>query len=111
MAYPTKLRERATQALKSGYKRDEATKMFGLGVHTLRAWEKLEAETNSLEKRELKREPYKINSDKLLEYYHENPLSANQEAAAAFNRGVSGIRSAKKRLKITRKKNDTIRGA
>jgi len=104
MAYPTKLRERALQALKNGYTREEVTRIYGLGSHTLWDWEKLEAETGSLEKRPLTRKEYKIDRKKLLEYYRENPLSTNKEAAIAFNCSVSGIRSAKKVLKITRKK-------
>ena len=104
MAYPVKLRERALEALKNGYSREEVTKIYGLGTHTLWDWEKLDAETGSLEKRPLNRSAYKINRDELLEYYKENPLSTNKEAAIAFNCSVSGIRSAKKALKITRKK-------
>ena len=104
IAYPKKLRERALEALRKGYKREEVRKMYGLGAHTLYDWEKLEAETGSLEKRPLIRNGLKINREELLQYYRENPLSTNKEAAAFFNCSVSGIRSAKKVLKITRKK-------
>jgi transposase len=104
MAYPTKLRERAIQALRNGYTREEVTKIYGLGQHTLWDWEKLEAETGTFEKRPLKRKARKIEPEKLLEYYRENPLSTNKEAAIAFECSVSGIRSAKRALKITRKK-------
>ena len=104
MAYPTKLRERAIKALRNGYEREEINKMYGIGTHTLREWEKLEAETGTLEKRPLERKAYKIDREKLNEYYRENPLSTNKETAVAFNCSVSGIRSAKKVLKITRKK-------
>ena len=104
MSYPSKLRELALQALLRGYTKTELNKMFGLGVNTLRDWEKLKAETGSLENRTLNRGAYKINREKLLEYYQENPYSTNKEAAVAFNCSISGIRSAKKILKITRKK-------
>lgn len=78
--------------------------MFALGVNTLRDWENLEAETGSLENRPLDRHEYKIDRKKLLDYYHENPYSTNKETAIVFNCSVSGIRSAKKVLGITRKK-------
>jgi transposase len=108
MAYPTKMRERALEAYRKGNAKGAVNEMYGLGVNTLRSWEKLEAETGSLEKRELNRGAYKINRERLLEYYKNNPLSTNKEAAVAFNCSVSGIRSAKKVMKITRKKDDPV---
>ena len=104
MSYPAKLREIALQAVQSGHTKAEVNKMFGLGVNTLRDWEKLEAQTGSLENRPLDRGALKIDREKLLEYYKQNPYSTNKEAAIVFNCSVSGIRSAKKVLKITRKK-------
>ena len=104
MAYPEKLRERALEAVRKGHSKAEVREMFGLGVNTLRNWENLEAETGSLKNRELNRTAYKIDRDKLLQWYRENPYSTNKETAIAFNCSVSGIRSAKKVLGITRKK-------
>jgi hypothetical protein len=78
--------------------------MFRLGENTLRDWENLEAETGSLENRPLTRTGYKIGRDTLLSWYRENPYSTNKETAVAFDCSVSGIRSAKKVLGITRKK-------
>ena len=108
MAYPKIMRERAVEAVKNGYKKAEINEMLGLGINTIKSWEKLEEETGSLEKRTLNRGAYKIDREKLLEYYREYPFSTNHETAAAFNCSVSGIRSAKKALKITRKKDNTI---
>jgi len=104
MSYDKTFRERAIKALKKGKSKTEINELFGLGINTLKTWEKLEEETGSLENRPLKRKPYKINDEKLLQYYKENPHSTNAEAAKAFNCSKSGIRSAKARLKITRKK-------
>lgn len=98
------MRERAMQALRNGHTKSEVREMFGLGVNTLRTWEKLESETGSLENKPLCRTAYKINREELLAYYSENPYSTNKETANAFNCSVSGIRSAKKALGITRKK-------
>jgi len=105
MSYSKDMRERALEAHRKGHSKAEVTKMFGLGYHTLRDWEILEAETGSLENRPLDRSPHKINREKLLTYYKENTDSTNKETAIAFDCSVSGIRSAKAALKITRKKN------
>ena len=105
MSYSKDLRERALQAVRNGHTKAEVSRMFGLGENTLRDWERLEEETGSLENRPLDRSPYKIDREKLLTYYKEFPDSTNKETAIAFNCSVSGIRSAKAALKITRKKN------
>jgi len=104
MAYPVKMREAALKALRSGHTREAVTKMFGLGINTLRAWENLEKETGSLENRPLDRKPYKIDRDALQKYCEENPFATHVEAAAFFNCDERGIRHAKKALGITRKK-------
>ena len=98
------------QAYRNGHSKAEVTEMFGLGYHTLRDWEILEEETGSLENRPLDRKPYRIEREKLLAYYKEHPDSTNKETANAFNCSVSGIRSAKAVLKITRKKNQNLHG-
>ena len=98
------MRERALAAVRAGHSKAEVREMFGLGVNTLRAWEILEAETGSLANKERVRDAYKIDREKLLEWYRENPYSTNKETAVTFNCSVSGIRSAKKVLGITRKK-------
>ena len=104
MGYPKKMRERALEAVRNGHTKAEVRAMFGLGENTLRDWEKLEAETGSLENRPLNRRAYKIDREALQKWYRENPYSTNKETAIAFHCSVSGIRSAKKVLGITRKK-------
>jgi len=104
MSYSVDLRERALEAVRNGHSKAEVSRMFGLGENTLRDWENLEAETGSLENRPLIRTGYKIDREKLLEHYRQNPHSTNRETAIAFNCSISGIRSAKKVMGITRKK-------
>ena len=104
MAYPTQLRERALSAVRNGHSKAEVSEMLGLGINTLKAWEDLEAETGSLKNRALNRTAYKIDRERLLQWYRENPYSTDKEAAIAFDCSISGIRSAKKILAITRKK-------
>lgn len=111
MAYPVKMREKALEALRNGHTKKEVKEMLGLGINTLRSWEKLEEETGSLNNRPLDRKPYKIDRGALLKYCEENPFATHKEAAIHFNCNEAGIRHAKKALKITRKKNDRIHRA
>lgn len=104
MRYPEKMRARALEAVRKGHTKSEVRELYGLGINTLRDWEKLKAETGSLSDKRPERTAYKIDRDKLLEYYRQNPFSTNRETAIAFGCSVSGIRSAKKVLGITRKK-------
>jgi transposase len=104
MAYSKDLRERALQAVRSGQSKVAVSRMLGLGQHTIRDWEKLEEQTGSIERKALNRTSRKINRIKLLNWYQKNPLATNNETAIEFNCSVSGIRSAKNVLKITRKK-------
>jgi transposase len=110
MSYPIKMRERALEAVREGHTGEEVTATFGLGVNTLRAWENLEKETGSLKNRPLNRKAYKINLDELRKYCEENPFDTHKEAAARFECSEGGIRHAKKKLGITRKKNNLLHG-
>jgi len=102
------MRERALRAVGNGYTKTQVREMYGLGMNTLRDWEKLEAKTGSLVDKPPERTAYKIDREKLLEWYRENPFSTNKETSIAFNCSVSGIRSAKKVMGITRKKDISI---
>jgi transposase len=104
MAYSVDFRKRALQAVRDGYTKTEVNAMFRLSENTLRDWEKLEAQTGSLNNRPLNRKARKIDREKLLEFYKENPFSTNEETATTFKCSVSGLKYAKKQLKITRKK-------
>lgn len=101
------MRERALKALRSGKSREEVNEMYGLGVNTLRDWEKLERETGSLEKRPLDRKPG-IDLDALRKYCEEFPFATHIEAGAHFGCSERVIRYAKNKLKITRKKRPSI---
>jgi len=107
MAYPKIMRERALKALRSGKSREEVNEMYGLGVNTLRDWEKLERETGSLEKRPLDRKPG-IDLDALRKYCEEFPFATHIEAGVHFGCSERVIRYAKNKLKITRKKRPSI---
>jgi transposase len=108
MAYPMIMRERAMEALRNGYTKKEINKMYGLGINTIRSWERLVNQTGSLNKRHVIRKPHKIDREALLKYCKENPFATHKEAAAFFGCSERGIRHAKKSLKITRKKNNML---
>jgi len=108
MAYPVKMRERALEALRNGHTKKEINEMYGLGINTLKSWEKLEEETNSLENRPLDRKFRKIDRDELRKFIEANPFATHGEAAVVFNCNESAIRKAKDKLGITRKKNSKI---
>ena len=104
MAYPKKFREKALEAVRKGHTKTKINELYGLSNSILRDWENLEKETGSLEKRPLDRKPTKIADEALEKYCEENPLATHIEAAAHFGCTEAGIRKAKKRLNITRKK-------
>ena len=105
------MRERALEAVLNGHTKKEVNEMFGLGINTLRSWEKLEQETGSLKNRPIERKPYKIDREALKKYCDENPFATHKEAAIHFNCDERGIRHAKKALGITRKKRQSVTGS
>jgi len=104
MAYPKIFRQKALDALRNGHNRKDVNEMFGLANTTLRDWEILERETGSLENRPLNRKQLKIDLDALQEYCDKYPFATHLDAVAYFECSESGIRKAKKKLGITRKK-------
>jgi len=104
MAYPKLFRQKALDALRGGHNRKDVNEMLGLANTTLRDWEILERETGSLENRPLNRKQLKIDLNALQEYCDKNLFATHLEAAAHFECSESGIRKAKKKLGITRKK-------
>ena len=107
MAYPIIFRQRGLEALHKGKPREEINEMFGLGVHTLKQWEKLEEETGSLDKRPLDRKP-NIDLDALRKYCEKHPFATHIEAGVHFGCSERVIRYAKNKLGITRKKRHLI---
>jgi len=104
MAYSVDFRRKALEAVRNGRTKVEVNEVLGLANTTLKDWENLEKETGSLENRPLDRKPTKIDSDALRAYCEDNPFATHIEAADYFKCSEAGIRKAKKRLGITRKK-------
>lgn len=108
MSYSVDLRERALSAARNGHTKAEVSEMFGLGVNTLRDWENLEAETGSLENRPLSRTGYKIDREKLVEWYRKNPYSTNKETAIALAAAFLGFAARRRSLELLAKKHNSI---
>jgi len=104
MAYSEDFRRKALEAVRRGHTKTAVREMLGLASTTLGDWETLEKETGSLHNRTLDRKPTKIENDELRKYCEDNPFATHIEAADHFGCSEAGIRKAKKRLGITRKK-------
>ena len=105
MAYDIKYRERVLSFIEEGNTWRKAQEVFKVSSTTIMEWKQLLSETESLKKRELKREARKYHPEKMKEILKETPDAYLSEIAEQFEGGtVSGVRSALKNMKITRKK-------
>jgi transposase len=104
MSYDKKFRERVMEQVDGGKSQEEVRKMFGLGKNTITQWKKLRKETGKLEYEPPKRKWRKIDPEKLRADVGEKPEDFDEERAVRFGVSRTGIQSARKRHKITRKK-------
>ena len=110
MGYDIRFREKVLNYIGKGHTIKEAHEVFEVGITTIKEWRKLKKETGKLEKRPLNRKHKKIDPDRLKTYIAENPDRYLREIAEEFNCTDMAVYYALKRLKITRKKNDTFHG-
>lgn len=104
MGYDKKFRECVLSHVEAGKSKADVRKMFGIGQNTISQWEKLREETGTLENRPLKRTYRKIDPEKLRADVAEKPDDFDEERAIRFGCSRTGIQSARKKHKITRKK-------
>jgi transposase len=104
MAYDKKYRERVLSLVDAGKSQKEVREMFGLGANTITKWKKLRSETGGLGNRPLKRRWRKIEPEVLREDVRTHPDEFDYERAGRLGVSRTGIQSARKRLKLTRKK-------
>ena len=105
MAYDIKYRKNVLDFIDQGHSIREASRIFGISVSTIMGWRKIRRETGKLEDRPRETWHKKIDPEKLLVYFEENPDSYLSEAAEVFGCTTVAIFKARKRLGITRKKN------
>ena len=110
MSYSKDLREKVLAVVEEGMRQEKARKMFKLGSTTITQWKKLRAETGSLENRPLERSWRKIDAEKLKADVEEKPDDFDWERSERFGCSGQGIESARKKHKITRKKDNKLRG-
>jgi len=109
MSYGIKYRRRAIEYWDEGHTKEETAAVFGIGTSTLQTWKSKLKKTGTLEAKKRKETWRKIDPEKLRKYVEEHPDAYQHEIATAFGVRLYAIQKALKRLKITRKKNDSIR--
>ena len=107
MSYSVDLREKV-MAYRASHSIRKTAKTFGVSVSAIQDWEKIQEETGRLEKKPLERKWRKIDPEKLCAYVAEHPDAFLEEIAEGFECSGEAIRLALKKLKITRKKNETV---
>jgi len=105
MAYSKDLREKVREYMSEGHTQEQASRVFGVSVSAIKEWKKLYAETGSLSKRKLDRQPRKYTPEKMAEILENEPDAYLSEIAEKFDNGtIPGVQTALKRMKITLKK-------
>ena len=84
--------------------------VFKVSTSTLQMWKSQLNETGTLAPKKRKETWRKIDPDKLRKFVDEHPDAYQHEIAAAFGVRLFAIQKALKRLKITRKKNNSLQG-
>ena len=110
MSYDKKIRQRAIAYWDEGHSKKETAAVFKVGTTTLQTWKSMLKETGTLESKKRKETWRKIDPKKLKEYLKRYPDAYLKEIADEFGCSDVAILKALRRLKISRKKNDSIQG-
>ena len=108
MSYSEDYRKRTLEYRHEGHTLEETKRVFKIAASTICHWEKQLKEEGTLKKRSCKRPFKKIDPDKLAEYVKANLDAYLHEIAVEFHCCKAAIRKALIRLKITRKKDNTL---
>ena len=108
MSYDEKYKKRTLEYRHEGHTLLQTSQVFGISITAIQNWEKQLREEGNLKKHSWKRPFKKIDPEKLKEYVNNNPDAYLREIAVAFNCCQTAIRKALIRLKITRKKDNTL---
>ena len=110
MSYDIEIRRRAIEYWNDGHSKEETAAVFQVGTTTLQRWKSQLNETGTLVPKKRKETWRKIEPSKLMKYVEEHPDAYQHEIAEAFGVRLFAIQKALKRLKISRKKNDSLQG-
>jgi len=94
--------------LSKGHSQESTSKLFGIGTTTIKEWKRRIASNESLEPKIRNRQPKKLTPDALRSYVEANPDAYLSEIAEHFNCCDEAVRKALIKIKITRKKDDSI---
>ncbi|MDR3051257.1 MAG: transposase [Oscillospiraceae bacterium] len=110
MSYDIKYRQRAIDYWNAGHSKKETSAVFKVGSTTLQAWKSQLKETGTLAPKVRRQTWRKVDPKKLKEYLKEHPDAYLREIAEVFLCTEVAIFKALKRLRISRKKNDSLQG-
>ena len=108
MSYDIELRRRANAYWNDGHSKIETAKVFQISHFTLQMWKSQLKETGTLEPKKRETTWRKINPEKLTKYLDQHPDAYLKEMAEEYGCSDVAILKALRRLKISRKKNDSI---
>ena len=108
MSYEKKFRQRVLEYLGTGHTQQATAKTFGVGTATVKEWKKRVENGEGLDIRIRQRQAKKIDPERLRVYVLKNPDAYLSEIASEFGCVSSAIHKALKKLKMTRKKNDSL---
>jgi transposase len=111
MSYDEKFRQRAIEYWNEGHTKKATAEVFKVGETTLQQWKKQLAETGGLKPKKRRETWRKIEPSRLAEYEKQHPDAYLKEIAEAFGCSEVAVLKALRRLRITRKKNDSIPGS
>jgi transposase len=110
MSYDVKYRRRAIAYWNEGHSKRETAQVFGVNASTLQEWKGKLKETGDLKPKKRKETWRKIEPLRLKEYIEQHPDAYLKEIAQEFGCTDVAVLIALRRLKISRKKNDTVQG-
>lgn len=110
-AYSIDLRERAVEYVREGGGREDACRIFKIGLSTLQRWLLQHKRTGTVSPKAMGSRPWKLDHAAILKHVESLEDSTLHEIAAQFDTVPSAIDYVLRKFNITRKKNDALRRA
>jgi len=108
MSNDIKYRLRAIEYWNEGNTKKKSAEVFKVSTSTLQEWKSMLKESGTLAPKKRKETWRKIEPAKLKKYIEEHPDAYLREIAGEFGGSNHAVEKALARLKITRKKNDSV---
>lgn len=107
MRYSADLRQRVINFCEAGGTQAEAVEQFGVCRKSIYNWQN--SDEPLVSKTPGPKTPHKLDWKKLRTYIEKNKDALLKETATEFKVGITAVRYALKEMKISRKKNHTLR--